>query len=337
MKRYILFLACALCAILFTSCGEKEFYNDEQYRKECYIVSDDNNIFGQEYTFGENAIGYLSLYMSGSTPVEHDVVVTLRPAEQLLKDYNQRVFGTSYDSYAEILPADSYYAPEGWTTKMTADNPYTLFPIAVSIDQLDPAKIYYLPIEIASVDDYQYSENKSYVLYQIYMKNAYATTKKDTYYQMFGTTIDLVSDGTSMSQLDPVAVPTVFNATKKMLPVSENAVSVLPGSTQTSSDLRYIKITITDEIYQCPVTGDDGLPTGKTIPVNKVQIVPKNEGSACVQVAKAYDAYTGEELTSYYNPADNTFTLNYCFRMPNEKSGNNELWHKVHEEMARLN
>ena len=32
---------------------EAKFYDEEQYRKEIYIVSDNYNIFGQEYTFGE--------------------------------------------------------------------------------------------------------------------------------------------------------------------------------------------------------------------------------------------------------------------------------------------
>lgn len=332
-------LACGCILLSVAACGEKEFYDDEQYRKECYIVSNDDNIFGQEYTFGENSVGYLSIYASGSTPVDKDVTVTLRPAEDLLKAYNQRVNGTSYANYAEILPESCYTMPEGWSVTVTSKNSYTLFPISVNIDQLNTLKTYYLPLEIASVSDYQYSATKNYVLFRIYMKNAYATTKTDTYYQMYGTTIDLVNNGTTFEQIDPAAVPTVFNATKRMTPVSENAVSIIPGASQTSSDTeqRYVKMTVTDEIYQNPILGDDGLPTGKTIPVQVVKVEPKNEGSTCVQVTKAFDSVTGEELVSYFNPADKTFVLNYCYRMPTERSGSNELWHMVREEMARMN
>ena len=63
-------VAVTLMLAAVSACGEKEFYNDEQYRKECYIVSGENNIFGQEYTYGENATGYLSIYLSGSTPTD---------------------------------------------------------------------------------------------------------------------------------------------------------------------------------------------------------------------------------------------------------------------------
>ncbi|MBQ8047280.1 MAG: DUF4361 domain-containing protein [Prevotella sp.] len=334
-------LAGASMLLVMTACGEKEFYDDEQYRKECYIVSGDNNIFGQEYVFGENSVGYLSVYMSGSTPVDHDVTVTLRPASHLLKEYNQRVNGSVYANYAELLPESAYTVPDGWTTTITPANSYTMFPISVNVDQLDLSKTYYLPIEIASVSDYQYSATKNYVLFRIYVKNAYATTKSSTYYQMYGTTLDLKADGESLVKVDEEAVPTVFNATKLTVPLSENDVRILPGSTQSSEvavvNQRSIRVTVTDEVYQNPVLGDDGLPTGQTIPVLIVKVEPLNVGSGCVQVRTAYDIVTGEEQVSFYNPADNTFTLNYTYRMPSEKSGSADLWHKVHEELSRLN
>ena len=71
-------VAVTLMLAAVSACGEKEFYNDEQYRKECYIVSGENNIFGQEYTYGENATGYLSIYLSGSTPTDEPVTVTVK-------------------------------------------------------------------------------------------------------------------------------------------------------------------------------------------------------------------------------------------------------------------
>ena len=332
-------LACSAVLLTMTACGEKEFYNDEQYRKECYIVSGDDNIFGQEYTFGEKSVGYISVYASGSTPVEHDVTVTLRPAAALLKSYNQRIYGTNYADYADLLPENCYSAPDGWSVVIKADNSYTLFPISVNVDQLDVTKTYYLPIEIAGVSDYQYSASKNYVLFRIYMRNAYATTKSDTYYQMYGTTIDLVNDGNTFTQADPAAVPTVFNATKRMIPVTDNSVSVIPGASQNTenTDRNSVRLIVTDEVYDRPVLGDDGLPTGKTIPTLKVKVEPLNQGSTCVQVTTAYDLVTGQELVSSFNPADETFTLNYSYRMPTDRSGSNELWHRVREEMSRMN
>ena len=44
----------------FTSC-ETKFYDEEQYRKEVYIVSGDENIFGQEYAFGKESFSKVIL------------------------------------------------------------------------------------------------------------------------------------------------------------------------------------------------------------------------------------------------------------------------------------
>ncbi len=335
-------VAVTLMLAAVSACGEKEFYNDEQYRKECYIVSGENNIFGQEYTYGENATGYLSIYLSGSTPTDEPVTVTLRQADHYLKDYNQSVNGTSYENYIELLPTNCYQV-ESWNAVVTADNSYTLFPIMVNIDNLNPDKKYFLPLEIASVSNYQYSGTKSYVLFQIYMKNAYATTKTDTYYQMTGNTLDLLAEGDVWEESSPGSSPTAFNATKKMTPLSENSVRILPGTQQSTETAfvtqRSIRLTITDEIYQNPVIGDDGLPTGKTYPVNIVKVEPLNEGNGCVQVRQAYDGTdqeSGDLLYSYFNPEDKKFTLNYCYRMPSDKSGTKDTWHKVKEIMERL-
>ena len=337
----MLLTAGAAWLLALTACSEREFYNDEQYRKECYLVSNDYNIFGQEYAFGENSVGYISVYMSGSTPVDHDVTVTLRPAAELLREYNQRTYGTSYADYAEILPENAYTTPEGWTVTITPDNPYTKFPVVVGIDRLNPTKTYFLPVEIASVSDYQYSAQKSYVLFRIFMKNDYATTQDVTYYQMYGTTINMTSDGTTWATAVDGDEPQVFNATKLMTPISEKAVRILPGATQSSSDdvisQQGLRLTVTDDIWQQPILGDDGLPTGKTIPVNVVTVEPMNEGSSCVLTTAAHDLTTGTELVSFFNPADGTFTLNYCYRLPTETANGQPLWHMVHEQMVRLN
>ena len=335
----LLFLVACL-----VSCGEKEFYADEQYRKECYIVSDDNNVFGQEYTYGENSTGYISIYVSGSAPVDEDVTITLRQADEYLKEYNQRVNGTAYANYVEALPADSYSLPNGWDAVVTPEDTYVKFPIVVDVNRLDPTKKYFLPLEIARVSNYQYSATKNYVLFQIFMKNAYATTRGSTYYQMYGNTVDLKENKGKWEEVRPGESPTAFNATKKMTPLSENSVCILPGTLQSTdqsmTDTRGIRLIVTDEVWQCPILGDDGLPTGKTFPVNIVEIEPLNEGSGCVQVHTATNGIDQDDeenqLRSYYDPATKTFMLYYCYRMPTERSGSAPLWHKVKEQMTLL-
>ena len=344
IKKWLAGFVWGSVLLTMSACGEKEFYADEQYRKECYIVSDDNNVFGQEYTYGENSTGYLSIYVSGSAPVDEDLIVTLRQADEYLKQYNQRINGTAYANYVELLPAECYSLPGGWDAVVTPQDSYVKFPIVVDINRLDPAKRYFLPLEIAKVSNYQFSATKNYVLFQIFMKNDYATTKGNTYYQMNGHTSDLKENKGKWEEQRPGESPTAFNATKKMTPLSENAVCMLPGTQQSTDqsfiDSRGIRITVTDQVWQCPVLGDDGLPTGKTFPVNIVNIDPLNEGSGCVEVHTASDGIDQDNiealLPSYYDPATKTFMLNYCYRMPTERSGSALLWHKVKEQMTLL-
>ncbi len=59
---------CVAFAGTFISC-EQEFYKDEQYRKEIFIVSGENNIFSQEFTFDEKCTGGFSLSMLGVLPL----------------------------------------------------------------------------------------------------------------------------------------------------------------------------------------------------------------------------------------------------------------------------
>lgn len=338
------FVATVVIAFFMSACGEKEFYTDEQYRKECYIVSDDNNVFGQEYTFGQPSTGYLSVYLSGSVPTDHDVTVTLRENDAYLKSYNQSVYGSTYANYAELLPSDCFTVPDGWQATLTSANAYTMFPITVNIDKLDSEKAYILPIEIAKVSDYQFSEDKSYVLFKVYMKNDYATTKSDTYYQMYGTTLDLLKEEDGLwSEASEGASATAFNATKKAVPIDENTIRMMPGA-NTSNDAtiisqRSICVSVTDEEVFVDVLGDDGLPTGETKTMLKVNIYPWYEGANMVLVNQSCDDVDqdgNQPLVSYYDRENKQFTLYYCYRLPDEMADTAEKWHKVKEILTLL-
>ena len=48
VNRLILGAVCMVSIGVFTAC-EQEFYQDEQYRKEIYIVSGEDNIFSKNF------------------------------------------------------------------------------------------------------------------------------------------------------------------------------------------------------------------------------------------------------------------------------------------------
>ena len=291
-----------------TAC-EEEFWQTEQYRKEIYIVSGDNNIFGQEFTFEEGGcVGYLSVYAGGVTGIEKDVDVVLESDPEILREYNNRVHAENYDDYAYELPADRYTIDNMIVTlKQGADVPYSLCPIQVDINGLTPDEDYFIPLRIASVSDYMVSASKRNVLFQIFMKNDYATTKSDTYYNMNGTKLDPGS-----------SVPTAVTGTKLVVPVSKYGIRILPSSSTTADgrELRKQGIVVTvhpDELVDINVLNDEGLPTGKYEQYPKVTIESWIKEDASISVQESTSAY-GD--VSHYDPETQTYTLYYRYKLP---------------------
>lgn len=65
MKAFSKITLLAAAAAFLASC-EMEYYKEELYRKEIFIVSGENNILGQEFEYGEEGCeGKLAIYSSG--------------------------------------------------------------------------------------------------------------------------------------------------------------------------------------------------------------------------------------------------------------------------------
>lgn len=320
---------------VFTAC-EKEFYTDEQYRKEIYIVSGDENIFKQEVSFGqgEGTVGYLSIYAGGTTPIENEVTVQLETDEATLQEYNKKRYGESYDKYAQVLPA-SRYSINDWTVKLypNEEAPYSLFPIRMDVNGLEPEETYFLPLKIASVSDYMISAKRQNVLLQVFVKNDYATTKNLCYYNMTGTSLKVAKDTweplewSDKDNKNPKYNP--INASKLVAPVAEHGIRILTGSTMNSDrkELRKQGVVVTvhpEEELDVDVIGTDGLPTGEKVKCQKVTL------------DKWYDVEGGitvlniDDKPSYYNPKKKEFTLNYRY---NYKSND---WFEMKEVMTPM-
>ena len=133
-NKLMLMVGVTATAVL-TSC-EQEFYQDEQYRKEIYIVSGEDNIFQREFAFGGEEIGYLSVYASGTTPIEKEVMVELERNETVLSDYNQKRYGDNYKNYVLELP-DTHYKVDDWSIKLYPNAKYIKKSIFYNVDTLE--------------------------------------------------------------------------------------------------------------------------------------------------------------------------------------------------------
>ncbi|WP_106829620.1 BT_3044 domain-containing protein [Parabacteroides pacaensis] len=312
------------------SACEKEFYQDEQYRKEIYFVSEDENVSGQEFEFG-GTVNFLSLYFGGSAPVNQDVSVRVSYDLSYLQAYNKRMYDTSYDKYGLELPAENYKI-EDWsrTLKANSETPYVLFPIQVDVTGLSPDRDYFIPLKIDSVSNYMISKTKNYVLFQIFLKNEYATTKKDTYYNMTGTSLQGTEDwGFKPGNQDPVAII----STKLVVPLAKNSVRILPSNkfSMAQDQIRHWGINVTvhpDETIDVPAM-EEGVPTGETISMYKVTLSPYIDSGLSVKLLDV------EGKPSTYDPESKTFYLNYCYSIGEKNSENKDVWYEMTETMIR--
>lgn len=315
---------------VFTAC-EQEFYQDEQYRKEIYIVSGEDNIFQQEFSFGEDIVGYVSVYAGGTTPVDKEVTVELEIDETSLQEYNKKRYGESYEQYAKELPA-SRYTVNNWSVKLhpSEDTPYTLFPIQVNVNGLEPEDTYFLPLRVASVSDYMISDSRRNVLLQVFVKNEYATTKKLSYYTMNGTSLKVAKDTWEPLETDKGRPKyNTINSTKSVAPIAEHGIRILTGSTITSDrkELRKQGVAVIvhpEEEVDVDVIGTDGLPTGEKIKCQKVTLEKWYDIDGSITVLNI------DDNPSYYNPMKKEFTLNYRY------SYRSNDWYEMKEVMTPL-
>ncbi len=323
--KILAYLACAATLFCLGAC-EENYYEEELYRKEIYIVSGENNIFGQEFGFGGD-VANVSIYVSGTTPVEKPVTVELEYDNDIIVEYNNRNFDQDFHLYAKELPTANYTLPEmSVIIRPENENPYTGFPIEVNIDALDPSETYFIPLRIKSVSDYMASLEKDYVLVQAFMKNEYATTKTTTYYLMSGTQEVVTWNGSSW---DSDGVQSITSS-KLVVPIGTHSIRMLPAARATTDNttVRRWSLNVTvypDETVDVPIY-DESIPTGEYIQKTKVLVTPFLDSQDAMEVQEV----DGE--VSYYDPDYRMFILNYRYKLAEESS-----WYEMYEIIMNTN
>jgi len=186
MKKIYIYAALML-PLLLTSCDENEQFRGELYKKVIYLLSTDDYTFESEHDLGEESTGYVTVYCGGTQHIDHDVTVTLEPDLDAVGDYNYMYFDLDSSRYAHTLDA-SRFTIDSYQTVLRADSEdnYALLPIKIRPDGLSPDSTYFIPLRIRSVSDFEINSDKQKVLYQIVLRNRYATMATTTYYQVTG-------------------------------------------------------------------------------------------------------------------------------------------------------
>lgn len=205
-----------------TGCNEDEQFEGELYKKIIYLLSDDNMAFQSAHELGIESTGYVSVCCGGTEHIKQDVTIELEPDDQILAQYNKINFDIEESKYAKELDPSKYNIPTYQTVlKADSEDNYALVPIIVNPDGLSPDSIYMIPLRIKSISNYEINPDKQQVLYQVVLKNEYATMESTTYYQTSGTEIRHTTIGDKASGT---------NVTRVVAPISKNQVRVLAGT-----------------------------------------------------------------------------------------------------------
>ena len=222
MKNILNTTLALLFLIGMTGCDENAQFEGELYKKVIYLLSDDNMAFQSVHELGQESTGYISVCCGGTEHIQQDVVIELEPDDEILAQYNKINFDIEESKFAKELDPSKYNIPTYQTVlKANGEDNYALLPITVNPDGLSPDSIYMIPLRIKSISAYEVNPDKQQVLYQVVLKNEYATMESTTYYQTSGTEIRHTTIG---DQANGSKVTRIF------APISKNQVRIFAGT-----------------------------------------------------------------------------------------------------------
>lgn len=202
--------------LVFVSCNRDEIFEREQYKAVVALLSDDGfNIFAEELKFSEDGVdGYIAASCGGVKPTIEDIDINIIEDEGLLEKYNVSNFDTDADRYAQYLSSDRYEINSHKITIPAGERSARMH-IKLRTEGLSPDTVYLIPFRVKSFSAYEFSPRKNTVLYRIYLKNQFASTKD--------------GDGATMYNHRGKRGPTNTMMQKKVFPVADNAVRIMAG------------------------------------------------------------------------------------------------------------
>jgi hypothetical protein len=259
----IIFFVAAFAAG-FWSCDRDEIFEREQYKHVVALLGEGNfNIFAEEHDLGEEvSTGYVAASCGGSLPITEPVTIRLQEAPEVLQRYNTGNYDLDVDRYAHYLSPDRYTVPEHQIT-IPAGERSGRMKIFIRAGGLSPDSVYFIPFRVVSQSAYETNPVKNTVLYRVYMKNFYATTKSPVAWQHRGIRSENGVEMNTMMQ-------------KEVFPVSGNEVRIFAGNAifeavETTIIRWAVRLTVADDgrvtvrpwdtsMYGMKVTQIDGDP-----------------------------------------------------------------------------
>lgn len=217
--RFINLLFVSVFVFVLLSCNRDEIFEREQYKAVVALLSDDGfNIFAEELTFSEEEVdGYIAASCGGVLPTTEPIDISIVEDASLLNQYNVSNFDTDAERYALYLSTDMYEI-EKYSITIPAGERMGRMHIRLHTAGLSPDSVYFIPFRVNTFSAYEFNPEKSTVLYRLYLKNDYASTKDGdgaTIYNHRG------KRGTTNTMVQKKVFPTARNEVRIMVGIKE--------------------------------------------------------------------------------------------------------------------
>ncbi|RNC66214.1 BT_3987 domain-containing protein [Proteiniphilum sp. X52] len=307
MKISLSILITCILALSMAGCNTDIIYQEEQYKTLVYLLSGSENVYAASYTLNEEEpVRYVSIGCGGSNSNEKDITITLEPNPEMLDKFNRLNYNYE-NEYARLLSADRYTIDSySVTLPANSDYHYARVPVKVRPLGLSPDSIYFIPLRIRSVSNYDVNPDKSDVLFRVAIENDYAEQLVSTYYAKSGT------------MTNPT---TVLSGTKLVQPLEKDKVRMFIGNETYGSSTSVADIERLSVVVQ--IKEDNTLlvtPYGSM----EVEMLDK---------VKGYNRYVPDLLQG--TSKQKVFYLNYRFRLKNSNGSFTE-WREVEERLIRV-
>lgn len=225
MKRmYITMLA--LTTVL-ASCKDNELFEKEMYKNDVALISSSyHNTFQEIVPLADAEVtGYIAASVGGTHAPSKDMIIQLEEDKAQLDIYNRSLFDADEKLYAKLLPTDKYeilnYSIQIKAGERTGRTQVKLRPAGLS-----PDSTYFIGLKTTDVAGIDINQKKKTILYQVLIKNAYASQAENTFYAMTGLGNGMVTAGN-----------------KKLFPLTGNSVRVIAGNESFESKVDHINKT----------------------------------------------------------------------------------------------
>lgn len=199
---------------LLSSCKDNDLFEKEMYKNVVALISSSNHNIFQEVVplTGGETVGYIAASVGGTHLPASNLVIELAEDQEPLNEYNRSLFDLDESLYAKLLPKDKYKI-EDYKIQINSGERTGKTEVKLLVDGLSPDSTYFIALRASEVGEVEINEDKKTILYQVQIKNDYASQASDVFYTMAGAANDIVTAGN-----------------KKLFPLTKNSVRVVAGN-----------------------------------------------------------------------------------------------------------